>query len=93
MASNWPDILIYVGLGLLFIPSSLQPAILILLAFLVVRYINPPFKDAKRNLNHVALKFINSFVPMLLPIKANTKQEYLHEPTNAMYMELIQLFS
>ena len=66
MASNWPDILICVGLGLLFIPSSLEPAILILLAFLVVRYINPPFKDAKRNLNHVALKFINSFVPMLL---------------------------
>ena len=38
MASNWPDILICVGLGLIFIPSSLKPAILILLAFLVVRY-------------------------------------------------------
>ena len=45
VASNWPDILICVGLGLIFVPSSLTPAILILLAFLVVRYVyqlNPP---------------------------------------------------
>merc|ERR1719510_1137517 len=37
VSSNWPDILVCVGLGLIFIPSSLKPAIIILLAFLVAR--------------------------------------------------------
>ena len=37
LASNWPDLILLLGLALIFLPNSLQLAVSVLVGFLVVR--------------------------------------------------------